>query len=116
MPAKMIACHPKPALTGSQEIEFWNLITKRSDDECWEWTGPTWPNGYGCFKVNGTRHVSSRLAFLLTRPGDPSGLMVRHDCDNPICCNPWHLRVGTGSDNMVDCLSRGRHVSQKRHI
>jgi hypothetical protein len=34
--------------------------------------------------------------------------IVMHTCDNPGCCNPMHLVAGTQTDNMQDCLSKGR--------
>jgi hypothetical protein len=38
----------------------------------------------------------------------PSGMVVRHTCDNPICVNPDHLVLGTTSDNRRDVTERKR--------
>lgn len=37
----------------------------------------------------------------------PRGAMVLHNCDNPCCMNPMHLRLGTGVDNANDMYERG---------
>lgn len=39
--------------------------------------------------------------------------MTRHMCDNPQCCNPNHLIVGTALDNYNDMIRRGRSYFQR---
>jgi hypothetical protein len=39
----------------------------------------------------------------------PREMFVCHACDMPLCVNPDHLFLGTQSDNMIDCKSKGRH-------
>lgn len=37
------------------------------------------------------------------------GKVVMHECDNPSCINPDHLRIGTQQENIQDCVIRKRH-------
>lgn len=34
--------------------------------------------------------------------------MVCHRCDNPICCRPSHLFLGTAKENTADAIDKGR--------
>lgn len=45
----------------------------------------------------------------------PSGLVVRHKCDNPRCVNPEHLELGTTQDNTQDRVDRGRNACGSNH-
>lgn len=75
---------------------------------CMEWQGPTTHFGYGWVSYGGRPWIASRLSYKLANGGIPKGLIVRHKCDNPPCCNPDHLEVGTYRDNTHDCMKRGR--------
>ena len=90
---------------------FWDKVKILGPDECWEWQASTDSHGYGCFGIGiGSRKIekSSRVAWMHCKGPIPKGLHVLHDCDNPPCCNPKHLFLGTQSDNMTDCSKKGR--------
>lgn len=89
----------------SEVCAFWAKVDRRGPDECWEWTTGRERYGYG-HSVLGT---ASRVAWELTNGPIPDGQRVLHSCDNPPCCNPRHLFLGTQLDNVRDMMAKGRH-------
>lgn len=88
---------------------FWAKVQIGSEAECWNWTASTQSKGYGSFGIGGGKTaLAHRVAYQLTRGPVPEGLLVRHHCDNRICCNPAHLELGTIADNNRDAVERGR--------
>lgn len=72
---------------------------------CWEWQGAKNSKGYGQVWDGESRKV---LFCHRVMSGASSGEIVLHSCDNPICCNPEHLTVGTHADNSKDMVAKGR--------
>jgi len=94
---------------------FWGKVDRRRDDECWPWTASVTRHGYGQIMVGaygtGSRPRplrANRVAWELTHGPIPDGLWVLHSCDNPSCCNPSHLFLGTQTENMRDAADKGR--------
>lgn len=93
----------------------WKKVEKRGPDECWPWIGG-WKssNGYGRMDIDGVQGVySNRAIYLAANPGSISlkvekDQYVLHTCDNPCCCNPRHLFLGTHKDNMRDKVAKQR--------
>jgi len=75
---------------------------------CWEWQGATNEKGYGKFKLNGAVMRTNRVAWILANGMIGGALHVLHHCDNPTCCNPKHLFLGTNQDNVNDREQKGR--------
>lgn len=49
-----------------------------------------------------------RIAYRLFFGKIEKGMLICHKCDNPACCNPKHLFMGTNEDNMRDMALKGR--------
>lgn len=90
---------------------FWSHVMIGGPDACWPWTRSRTSFGYGQFKLlpGWSPQKASRVAWWLTY-GDPGTLCVLHRCDNPPCCNPNHLFLGTIADNNRDCAEKGRRA------
>lgn len=87
---------------------FWNGVDVRHRNECWVWRGRRIGFGHGEFKVDGRAQFTHRIAFTLAFGEIPEGMLVRHSCDNPACCNPTHLVTGSHHDNVRDRVIRQR--------
>jgi hypothetical protein len=89
--------------------DFWSHLAVTSSG-CWEWQRGRHRRGYGGLKV-ANRHVKAhRYAWELTHGPIPCGMFVCHSCDNPPCCNPSHLFLGTPKDNQDDMRAKGRQA------
>lgn len=84
-------------------------IFTASPDGCHYWLGPTAPNGYGRFQVDGKAYYAHRASYQYHK-GNPIGLFVCHACDNRLCVNPDHLFLGSALDNTRDMINKGRAV------
>ncbi len=92
---------------GSLREKFENRVKK--SDGCWVWWGNVnAETGYGRLFFEGRIHFAHRVSYELHKGPIASGIFVCHKCDNPPCCNPDHLFLGTQADNMTDKSRKGR--------
>lgn len=82
------------------------IIRYQDPNACWPWIMYTDEYGYGLFNIKGRCVYAHREIYRL-EIGPPNGI-VRHTCDNPPCCRPSHLILGTHADNVADRVARGR--------
>lgn len=112
----------------SDEERFWERVDKNgpvhSDlgTRCWIWTGARTKRGYGFFSVGGKTKPTHRFSWEIENGDIPEGdgyhgTRVLHHCDNPPCVNPAHLFLGSNTDNVADCVSKGRNAfgTRNRH-
>lgn len=93
----------------SLDERFWSKVDRRGPEECWPWKYGKDASGYGMIRVDGRTLKAHRFVA-----GNPVGGVVRHTCDNPPCCNPAHLLIGTQQENVRDRDVRGRNGYRKR--
>lgn len=91
---------------------FWHKVEK-SEEGCWIWKATVTARGYGVIGVNGRQTTAHRVSYEMAYGQIPNGMVVMHNCDNPSCVRPDHLRVGTIDDNSKDRKKKGRTVCLK---
>ena len=93
---------------------FWSYVDNHRAGECWPWLRAR-SGGYGQLQFAGRVQKAHRVAYQLAVGPLRSDLVVMHTCDNPPCCNPAHLVLGTRIDNNRDRVSKGRSATGDRH-
>src|SRR5690349_1291171 len=94
-----------PVLSRFDTARFWSYVDRRGPNDCWPWLKGRDADGYGHFKADHRYLRAHKIAFFLSTGSWP--LLVLHDCDNPPCCNPSHLKSGTQLENMHDKIRKG---------
>ena len=70
------------------------------ENRCWEWQGYLNEKGYGRISYKGSLYYAHRLSYVMANNHEFSSLdIVMHTCNNPKCCNPKHLQLGTIQEN-----------------
>jgi hypothetical protein len=97
---------------------FWaRVVGNRSErNGCWNWVGATNSTGYGTVRFHGKTVTAHRVAAFLTgliattdAPKDrKQSEFILHRCDNRLCCNPTHMRVGSYAENQKEAYQRQR--------
>lgn len=99
-------------ITPARLKNFWEKVDKSPHPKgCWIWTAFINPDGYGMFNA-GNKHIAhaSVVLWVIAHGQIEGDLSVLHKCDNPACVNPKHLFLGTQTVNIMDMVSKNRHI------
>ena len=97
--------------TLGQRLDWYS---RRADNGCLEWVGHVGSRGYGFLWWKGKNRLAHRLQWeRITGEPPPDGFLVCHRCDNGKCIDPFHLFLGTQSDNRNDMYAKGRGHNKK---
>lgn len=75
---------------------------------CWVYRGHITKAGYGAYRTPTANKLAHRMMWEIMNGPIPKGMCVCHSCDNPPCCRPDHLWLGTQPENVKDMWSKGR--------
>lgn len=96
---------------------FWNKVSIGKPNECWNWLGAVVTTGYGYFAfthvVDNKKYrytMSHRFSLMLKLNRIKLDGFCLHDCDNKLCCNPHHLKLGDHELNTLDAIQRNRYA------
>ena len=100
---------PKSFSAEERKRVFWSKVHIKESDECWNWKAGKNQGGYGIFWAEDRYSAAHRFAWEVSNNTKiPWGKLVLHKCDNPPCCNPKHLFLGTHLDNVRDMIRKDR--------
>ncbi len=91
----------------SYEEEFWDLVDKKGENDCWLWKG-RYCHSYGYFH----KVIAHRVSYTIKNGEIPERMEICHRCDNPACVNPNHLYAGTHRDNMRDTIGKFKYLKK----
>lgn len=90
-------------------------LSENAETKCFEYTGSRNYHGYGQIGFGGRSWLAHRLMYAIVAGGIPERhdrnddkTYILHHCDNPSCCNPRHLYLGSRADNGRDMAERCR--------
>lgn len=87
------------------------LCIPEPNSGCWLWLGAVKSNGYGNVSLGGGKFTQAHRASYIAFVGAiPVGMVICHQCDNKLCVNPDHLKLGTYKDNSREARERGRRA------
>lgn len=84
-------------------------------DGCWIWLQSVDKDGYGKAAEFRKSIRAHRLSYKLFRDQIPKGKQLDHVvCDEPMCCNPWHVELSTARENTMRSLAAPAAINSRK--
>lgn len=91
---------------------------------CWLWEAAIiydryGEDSYGVIGRDGNSKrtmLAHRASWTIHRGPIENKMDVMHTCDNKLCVNPDHLRVGTRAENNADMIKKGRYRGPRGRV
>ena len=103
-----------PQLSLEDQIELHFSWYTQGPGDCLNWTGVE-ANGYGKARWKNVLKQAHRVVWEIHHGEVPEGMVIMHTCDNTLCGNIDHLRLGTQGDNVKDCYDKGRRLAPMQY-
>lgn len=105
----------RPDLQYQQERFFRYVNWSGGPTACWPYIGKIGTKGYGQHFIGDKEIAAHRAVWVLANGEmplltDDKPTCVLHKCDNPPCCNPSHLFLGSNRDNVDDMIAKNRQA------
>lgn len=97
-------------------IDIQKIDGQYDEESCWLWKGNIDDDQYGYLVFNYIGMRAHRAMYEIWYGEFDKNLLVCHTCDNPTCCNPFHLFLGTAQDNMDDMVKKGRQSKRGKRL
>jgi len=112
-PKKIVLTASDNAIEATEELRHQLFSQIQLEDgplksPCWIFLGIHNSSGYGQLLHNGGFRAAHRVSWVIHNGPIPGGLWVLHICDQPSCCNPDHLWLGSPQENMADMVAKHR--------
>lgn len=97
---------------------FWAKVDRKTPEECWPWLGATngGSPGHGKIHWGGRYTYAHRVSYELEYGVELGNLKIDHQCRNPICVNPGHLKAVTQAENLQNVGLRKDNTSGYRGV
>lgn len=76
-------------------------IIPEPNSGCWLWLAGLDGHGYGLCRFEGRTRPAHRAVYICLVGPVGSALLIDHQCENPLCVNPEHLRPATSQQNTL---------------